>query len=170
MACQNNELYCFRPIGIVEEGLPKPEEPERKRLKSKYEVIGTIRVFDEYVEGLKGLEEYSHLIIVYVFHEAKEARLKLKHRVTGRELGIFATRYPPRPNPIAVSVVELVELRGPRLRVRGIDAWTGTPVLDIKPYDYYDIVKRPRVSRDFLEEWERKSSLYSQLVPWLGPC
>ena len=170
MVHQANDLYCFRPIGVVEEGLPRPGEPGRKHLRSKYEFVGTIRVFDEYVEGLEGLEEYSHIIVVYVFHEAREAKLKLKHRVTGRQLGVFATRYPPRQNPIAVSVVELVELEGPRLRVRGLDAWTGSPVLDIKPYDYYDIVKRPRVSHECLEEWKRKSSLYQQLVPWLGPC
>ncbi|MCG2895007.1 MAG: SAM-dependent methyltransferase, partial [Vulcanisaeta sp.] len=76
------------------------------------------------------------------------------------------------PNPIGLSVLELVKLEPPRLWLRGLDAWTGTPILDIKPYDYYDIVKRPRVPREFEEEWLRSYSekSYEKHAPWLGPC
>ncbi len=161
--------YCFKPIGIVEDGIPRPSEKEKRTFKSRYEFISTIRVFDEYVEGLRGLSEFSHIIVLYVLHEVKTTKLLVRHRTTGREIGVFATRYPVRPNPIGLSVVELVEFKPPILRVRGLDAWTGTPVLDIKPYDYYDIVKNPRVNKESLIEWNSKKELYSQLVPWLGP-
>lgn len=119
--------------------------------------MGVVRVFDEYVDGLQGLEEYSHIILIYLFHEQREARLKVRLKGTDKEVGVFATRYPIRPNPVGLSVLELVRLEPPpRLWLRGLDAWTGTPpIIDIKPYDYYDIVKSPRVPREFEEKWFR---------------
>lgn len=164
--------FRFRPIGIVEVGFPRPGEPDRERYRSRYEFVGVVRVFDEFVNGLLGLDEYSHVILIYVFHEVRETSLRVRLRGFDKEVGIFATRYPPRPNPIGLSVLELVKLEPPRLWLRGLDAWTGTPILDIKPYDYYDIVKRPRVPREFEEEWLRSYSekSYEKHAPWLGPC
>jgi tRNA-Thr(GGU) m(6)t(6)A37 methyltransferase TsaA len=164
--------FRFRPIGIVEVGFPRPGEPDRERYRSRYEFVGVVRVFDEFVDGLLGLDEYSHVILIYVFHEVKETSLRVRLRGFDKEVGIFATRYPIRPNPIGLSILELVRMEPPRLWLRGLDAWTGTPVLDIKPYDYYDVVKRPRVPREFEEEWLRSYSekSYDKYAPWLGPC
>ena len=164
--------YTLKPIGYVEVGLPRPGEPERDRYATRYDFIGVVRVYDEYVDGLMGLEEYSHVILIYVFHEQREVRLRVRLKGTDKEVGIFATRYPLRPNPIGLSVLELVKVEPPRLWLRGLDAWTGTPVLDIKPYDYYDVVKRPRVPREFEEEWLRSyvEKGYAEKVPWMGPC
>jgi tRNA-Thr(GGU) m(6)t(6)A37 methyltransferase TsaA len=164
--------FRFRPIGIVEVGFPRPGEPDRERYRSRYEFVGVVRVFDEFVNGLLGLDEYSHVILIYVFHEVKETSLRVRLRGFDKEVGIFATRYPIRPNPIGLSILELVRMEPPRLWLRGLDAWTGTPVLDIKPYDYYDVVKRPRVPREFEEEWLRSYSekSYEKHAPWLGPC
>jgi tRNA-Thr(GGU) m(6)t(6)A37 methyltransferase TsaA len=164
---------CFTPIGVVEEGLPKPWERGPRGPFSRFEVVSRIRIFDDYVEGLRGLEEFSHVIVVYWMHE--EHKLKLIGYPWGDErwglVGILATRFPPRPNPIGVTVVELVDVRPPYLLVRGLDAWTGTPVLDIKPYDYFDIVKKPRVPQWFVERWEQwKRRGRRDLAPWLGPC
>lgn len=164
-------VFAFRPIGVVERGLPQ----ERGSVRSKFEVRGVIRVFDEFLEGLEGLEEFSHLIVVYVMDRAGPPRLRVEHHVTGRTVGIFATRYPPRPNPIAVSVVELVRVEPPRLEVLWLDAWPGSPVLDVKPYDYFDIVRRPRVSPDFEAEWgawrERIPSIgLGRVLELIGPC
>ena len=168
----SNSTICLKPIGVVEEGIPRPWE--RCEVKSRYEIISTIRVYDEYVEGLKGLEDYSHVIVVYYMHEESEVRLTIKPWGVDRypTVGIFATRLPPRPNPIAISVVELVEVTVPRLKVRGLDAWSGSPVLDVKPYDYYDIVRNPRVPWWFREKWDewRRKWDYSRIAPWLGPC
>ncbi len=167
-----SELICLNPIGVVEEGLERPKE--RKAGRSRYDVISTIRVFDEFADGLEGLNEYSHIIVVYWMHEEKEVKLKVRPWGVEKypEVGIFATRFPPRPNPIGVTVVELISLEKPRIKVRGLDAWTGTPVLDLKPYDYYDIVRNPRVPGWFMERWREFKSKwdYDRLVPWLGPC
>ena len=163
-------MYTLRPIGVVEKGIPKPGDPSRASYSSRYEFIGVVRVYDEFIDGLQGLDEYSHVMLLYVFHEESRCLLRVKHKRSGRELGIFATKYTARPNPVGVSVVELVRLEAPRLWLRGLDAWTGSPVIDIKPYDYYDMVKRARVAKEAEEEWTEKSKLYSELVPWLGPC
>ena len=67
---------CFKPVGVVEEGLERPGG--YRASKSRYEVISTIRVFDEFVEGLEGLDEYSHIIVVYWMHEEREVRLRVR--------------------------------------------------------------------------------------------
>jgi len=164
--------YRFKPIGIVEVGFPRPNDPERGRYGSRYEFVGVIRVYDEYADGLLGLGEYSHIILIYVLHEAREVSLRVRLKGFDREVGVFATRHLTRPNPIGLSVLELVKLDPPRLWLKGLDAWTGTPVLDIKPYDYYDVVKRPRVPREFEEEWLRSyvEKGYGVHAPWMGPC
>ncbi|MGC8606518.1 MAG: tRNA (N6-threonylcarbamoyladenosine(37)-N6)-methyltransferase TrmO [Vulcanisaeta sp.] len=164
--------FVFKPIGYVEVGFPRPDEPDRSKYRTRYDFIGVVRVYDEYVDGLHGLDEYSHVILVYVFHEQREVRLRVKLKGTDKEVGIFATRYPMRPNPIGVSVLELVKIKPPRLWLKGLDAWTGAPIIDIKPYDYYDIVKKPKVPREFEDEWVRSyvEKKYGEKVPWLGPC
>jgi len=164
--------YRFKPIGMVEVGFPRPNDPEGGRYGSRYEFVGVIRVYDEYVDGLLGLGEYSHIMLIYVLHEAREASLRVRLKGFYGEVGVFATRHPIRPNPIGLSILELVKLDPPRLWLRGLDAWTGTPVLDIKPYDYYDVVKRPRVPREFEEEWSRSyvEKEYGMHAPWMGPC
>lgn len=162
----------LKPIGVVVDGLPRPGEGPRP--STRLAVVGVIRVYDEYVEGLRGLEEYSHAIILYWMHEAREARLKLCPWGDERlpEVGVFATRFPSRPNPIGLSVVEVLSVDPPLLRVKGLDAWPGSPVLDIKPYDYYDIVRKPRVPDWFERRWRewRARKRYDEVAPWMGPC
>lgn len=104
------------------------------------EELSSIRIFDEFAEGLQGLDTFSHLIILYWFHlrEAEEERKVLKvvpRRHPGApEVGVFASRSPSRPNPIGFSVVELVKVEGTILWTKGLDALEGSPILDIKPY------------------------------------
>ncbi len=161
--------FCFEPIGIVEKGLPRP--PLKEERKSRYEIESTIRIFEKYKDGLVGLEEYSHIIVLYIMH--RENRIKMLIRPWGRkdlpEVGIFATRFPPRPNHIALSVVELLKVEPPYIKVKGLDAWSGSPVIDIKPYDYYDIVKNPRIPKWLLARWNEKADTYMEVAPWLGP-
>ena len=113
------------------------------------------------------------MIVIWYMDREEEVRLKLTPRgnVGMLEVGIFATRFLPRPNHIATSVVELVSASGSCLTVSGLDAWPGSPVLDIKPYDYWDIVKNPKVSSWSKLFWEERSSQrhYAKVVPWLGP-
>lgn len=158
----------LKSIGVVVEGLPK----EGARPASRYLYISRIRIFDEYAEGLRGLEDYSHIFVIYYLHEVKEAELVVRPWGRGPAVGIFATRFPPRPNPIGVAAVELVAVRGAELLVRGLDAWTGTPVLDVKPLDFYDVVKSPRIPEWAREEWCRHKAerKYHEVAPWLGPA
>ncbi len=115
----------LRSIGVVE----RAEEQEAR-----------IRIFQEYCAGLKGIEEYSHLIILYWFHlrdSEKERQTLLifprKHEVNV-EKGVFACRSPSRPNPIALCVVQLLKTENCVLTVKGLDALEGSPIVDIKPY------------------------------------
>lgn len=99
-----------------------------------------IEIFEEYCEGLSGLEGFSHAIILYWFHQrdSEEHRKTLWVRPRGRPenplVGVFSSRSPSRPNPIGLCVVELIEVEKCRLVVKGLDAYEGSPVLDIKPY------------------------------------
>ncbi len=153
---------CLKPIGVVEVGYPRSGGVD------KYSYVSTIYVYEEYAEGLTGLEDYSHAHVLWHFHEAPPPKLKLKpwKREEMPEVGIFATRFPQRPNPIALTIVKIVQVEPPRLRVMGLDAWTGSPVLDIKPYDQLDVVNQFKVP-DWLEEVLKEKR--HTLPTWLGP-
>ncbi len=153
---------------MVDVGIDRPPSARG----SRYNVVSTIRVFNRYAAGLLGLEGYSHIFVIYWMHEVRDTRLVV--RPWGREdlpdVGVFATRFPPRPNPIGLSVVELLGVSPPKVFVKGLDAWTGTPVLDLKPYDYYDIVRRPHIPEWLCERWEQSRDTVRRAAPWLGPC
>jgi tRNA-Thr(GGU) m(6)t(6)A37 methyltransferase TsaA len=162
----------LKPIGVVEKGLECCGEG--KAARSRYEQVSIIKIFDEFVDGLEGLEEYSHVIVVYWMHKVSEVRLRVRPWGIERfpTVGIFATRFPPRPNPIGVTVAEPVSIEKPLIKVKGLDAWTETPVLNIKPYDNFDIVKKPMAPWWFKEMWStwKKKWRYEEIAPWLGPC
>ena len=93
-----------------------------------------IEIFPEFAEGLKDVAERPHLIILYWFDRADRGTLTAIPPHSKKEHGVFATRSPDRPNPIGLAVVDLLSIDGNRITVRGLDAFDGTPVLDIKPY------------------------------------
>jgi len=123
----------FTPIGTIHspftdlEGMPI--QPAGAR-----DGVGTVVIDPAYEAGLKDLEGFSHIYLIYHFHRAGPTRLRVIPFLDTREHGVFATRAPSRPNPIGISLVELVEVQGNRLTIRGIDVLDGTPLLDIKPY------------------------------------
>ena len=88
----------------------------------------------EYADGLDDLDGFSHVYLIYHLHRAGAAKLRYKPILQDVEHGIFATRAPCRPNPIGLSVVELVRREANVLHIRGVDILDGTPILDIKPY------------------------------------
>jgi len=104
------------------------------------EEASKVTIFPEFCAGLKGLENFSHIIILYWFHlrDHKKERQTLKvvprRHLGAPEVGVFSCRSPSRPNPIGLSVVELVEIKGCTLIVKGLDAMDGSPIVDIKPY------------------------------------
>jgi len=98
------------------------------------EVQGTVVVNGEFAAGLKDLEGFSHLILIYQFHRSEGYKLEVTPFMDKVPRGLFATRAPKRPNPIGLSVVHLERVEGNILHIKGIDVLDGTPLLDIKPY------------------------------------
>jgi tRNA-Thr(GGU) m(6)t(6)A37 methyltransferase TsaA len=98
------------------------------------EVEGTIEVFPQYSDGLKDLEGFSHIILLYNFHRSKGFDLHVVPFLDSAPRGIFATRAPKRPNPIGLSVHKLQRILNNILYVENVDILDGTPLLDIKPY------------------------------------
>jgi len=97
-------------------------------------VAGSILVLPKYLEGLKDLDGFSYVIILYHLHEICGYDLTVTPFLDNAPHGIFATRSPKRPNPIGLSVMELVEVRGAEVVLGNVDVLDGTPVIDIKPY------------------------------------
>jgi tRNA-Thr(GGU) m(6)t(6)A37 methyltransferase TsaA len=97
-------------------------------------VEGTVEVFPEYVRGLSDLEGFSHIVLVFHFHMMRGFDLMVTPYMDQVEHGVFATRAPGRPNPIGVSIVELVRIEDNRLIVQDVDIVDKTPLLDIKPH------------------------------------
>ena len=123
----------YKPIGIIhspfKEAKGTPIQPDAAK-----DIEGIIEVFSDYGNGLLDLTGFSHIIILFHCHLIKGYQLKVKPYMDDIEHGLFATRAPARPNPIGLSVVELIKIEKERLFVKGIDVIDGTPLLDIKPY------------------------------------
>ncbi len=98
------------------------------------DTVGEIEVFEQFTPGLKDLDGFSHIFVIYCFHESKGHDLTVVPFMDTVPRGVFATRAPRRPNPVGLSVVRVLGVDGNRVRVQGIDVLDGTPVLDIKPY------------------------------------
>jgi tRNA-Thr(GGU) m(6)t(6)A37 methyltransferase TsaA len=105
-----------------------------KGLGAKHDVDGALEILREFEGGLTDIEGFSHLFVVWVFDRARGFELLGTPPSDDRPHGVFATRSPRRPNPIGLTVVELLRRDGRLLHVRGVDMLNGTPILDIKPY------------------------------------
>lgn len=101
---------------------------------SRSDAVGQVMVYPEYEAGLKDLDGFSHVILIYWFHRAREFSLAVRPFLDRQPRGLFATRYPARPNHIGLSTVELTAVEGCTLHVRGVDVLDATPLLDIKPF------------------------------------
>jgi len=97
-------------------------------------IKGSVEVFKELIDGLKDLDGFSHIILIYHLHRSKGFKLSVKPFLDDQKHGVFATRAPNRPNAIGMSVVRLLEIKGNILTVENMDILDGTPLLDIKPY------------------------------------
>ena len=124
---------CCRPIGIIHTGHTCPEEAPIQPVYARG-CQGRVDIFPEYAEGLNDLDGFSNIYLVYHFHRADTVLLSVKPFLQDVERGLFATRVPCRPNPIRLSIVELLYRKDNVLYVDGVDMLDGTPLLDIKPY------------------------------------
>jgi tRNA-Thr(GGU) m(6)t(6)A37 methyltransferase TsaA len=140
----------LKPIGVIHTPYKNLEEiPIQGRLKT--EVKGTVEIYPEFSEGLKDVERFSHIILLYHFHCSGGPKLVAKPYLGPEERGIFAIRHPCRPNSIGLTVVQLVKKSGNKLEVSGVDMIDKTPLLDIKPYvPEFDAV--PEASSGWLED------------------
>jgi tRNA (adenine37-N6)-methyltransferase len=139
----SNKRIILAPIGYVRTDSVGYEVKD-KSLSSKIIVNGNL------VEALEGISGFSHLFVLFWLNQIKEEqRLTLKVHPRGRTdlplTGVFAVRTMLRPNPIGLTLVELTNVEKNVLTVKGLDAYDGTPVLDIKPYDPWDVVENPTV-------------------------
>jgi len=123
----------MRPIGYVRSPFSNTKEIP-KGLGAKHEAEGELEVLAEFDAGLADIEGFSHLYVIWVFDRVEGFELTATPPSDTRPHGVFATRSPRRPNPLGLTVVELMGRDGCRLRVRGVDMLDGTPILDIKPY------------------------------------
>jgi tRNA (adenine37-N6)-methyltransferase len=123
----------YEPIGVIRTGHTDPKEtPIQPVYAAGCE--GRAEVFPEFAAGLRDLEGFSHIYLVYHMHKSGRSRLTVKPFLQDVERGVFATRAPCRPNPIGLSVVRLVRREGNILHLDAVDVLDGTPLLDLKPY------------------------------------
>ena len=123
----------YKPIGVIYSEHTIAEETPIQPAYAKG-CRGRAEIFPEYEEGLRDLDGFSHIYLIYHFHLSTTAKLIVKPFLQDVERGVFATRAPTRPNAIGLSIVELVSREGNVLYLDGVDILDGTPLLDIKPY------------------------------------
>ena len=124
--------YKMYPIGVIHS--PHTEKSKTPIQPSRSQAIGRVELYPQFADGLQDIEGFSHLILLYVFHRSSEYSLKVTPFLDDQLRGLFATRYPCRPNPIGLSTVRFISREANVLEVEGVDVLDGTPLLDIKPY------------------------------------
>lgn len=120
------------PIGIIHTPFKSKKEAPMQNYKSK--AIGRVEVYKKYEKGLKDIEGFSHLILIYRFHKSRGFKLLVKPFLDNKLRGLFATRYPRRPNQLGITVVRLLKREKNILIIKGIEVLDKSPLLDIKPY------------------------------------
>lgn len=125
--------FVFRAIGVIRTPFT---DAEGTPIQGAFalDAEGTVEVKPEYAEGLKDLEGFSHIVLLYAFHRSEGYALRVTPYMDDARRGLFATRAPRRPNPVGFTVVGLSRVEGGTLHVAGVDMLDGTPLLDIKPY------------------------------------
>jgi tRNA (adenine37-N6)-methyltransferase len=119
-------------IGVIHSPFSDPAQAPIQASRSA--ATGSVEIFPQFDEGLQDLDEFSHIFLLYLIDCPQGYDLSVKPFLDDQEHGIFATRYPCRPNPIGLSLVHLLRVEGNRLDIEGVDMLDGTPLLDIKPY------------------------------------
>ena len=180
---ENRPQIHLQPVGVVRSEIktpmPQAGEPDMElkerlgRVRRYHENVQSsvceLVIFPEWEELLDGLEDFSHILVLYWPHliEPQRRNLKKVHPMGRKDLprqGVFATCSPARPNPVLVSAVPLLERTGNVLKVKGLEAVDGSPIVDIKPYvQHYYGVEQPKVP-----EWMKR--LYRELGIDIGAC
>jgi tRNA-Thr(GGU) m(6)t(6)A37 methyltransferase TsaA len=146
-------MFTSRPIGFVSSPYKNTSDVP-KGLGAKHDADGVLNILPEFEAGLADIEGFSHLIVIWEFDRSQGFELTATPPSGNRTHGVFATRSPLRPNPIALTTVELVTRDGANLYVRGVDMLDGTPILDIKPY--LSSIPTEKLRRGWLAEAEAR--------------
>ena len=158
---EETPIVKFKVIGYIRTPFSRKKGTPIQPYYSKAE--GQIEIFPEYVGGLDDLEEFSHIHLIYHFHRSEGMKLRVVPFLDEKKRGVFSTRAPIRPNPIGISVVELISINHSAnvIKVLGVDMLDSTPLLDIKPYvplfDQRD-AKTGWISHSLKEVQEEKTS------------
>jgi tRNA (adenine37-N6)-methyltransferase len=147
-------MFTPCPIGFIHTPYSATHEIP-KGLGAKHNAEGELEILPQFEQGLMDIEGFSHLFVIWAFDRSEGFELTGKPPVDDQPHGVFATRSPRRPNPIALTVVELLGREGARLRVRGVDMLDGTPILDIKPY--LSNIPEEKLRRGWLGEAEARN-------------
>jgi tRNA-Thr(GGU) m(6)t(6)A37 methyltransferase TsaA len=148
-------MFTPCPIGYVRSPYSETSQIPRG-LGAQHSAEGEIEILHEFEAGLADIEGFSHLYVIWCFDRADGFDLCAHPPCDDRSHGVFATRSPRRPNPIALTVLELMGRDGRRLKVRGVDMLDGTPVLDIKPY--LSSIPEDKLRRGWLAEAEARKA------------
>jgi tRNA-Thr(GGU) m(6)t(6)A37 methyltransferase TsaA len=124
--------FIIKSIGMIRTPFKSSEDTPIQ--SSKSDIPGYVELAPEYLDALKSLDSFSHIILVYWFHRAKTPQMQMKPFLDTEEHGLFSIRAPSRPNPIGLSIVKLLRIKGTRLDIEGVDMLDETPLLDIKPF------------------------------------
>jgi tRNA (adenine37-N6)-methyltransferase len=151
---KTDETLTLTPIGFVRSPFKDTAEIP-KGPGAAHRAEGTLELLPALEEGLQDIEGFSHLFVIWSFHRSEGFDLRARTPLDDRPHGVFASRSPRRPNPIGLTVVELLRRDGPRLHVRGVDMLDGTPILDLKPY--LSSVRAESLRRGWIAEAERRS-------------
>src|SRR6202166_926982 len=146
-------MFTSRPVGFVKSPY-KDAGQVPKGLGAKHEAEGVLVILPEFELGLSDIEGFSHLFVIWEFDRSDRFELLGTPPSDNRAHGVFATRSPRRPNPIGLTVVELLRRDGAELHVRGVDMLDGTPILDIKPY--MSSIPAEKLRRGWLAEAESR--------------
>ena len=149
------EIWQFQPIGFIRSQYERTSEVP-KGLGAQHQAEGILEVIPEYAPGLQDIEGFSHLFVIWVFHQTEGCELFGPCPADNLPHGVFATRSPHRPNPLGLTVVELLRREDNRLFLRGVDMLDGTPVLDIKPY--LTSIPQERLKRGWLAAAESRAA------------
>jgi tRNA (adenine37-N6)-methyltransferase len=154
----NNKMILMRPIGTIHSPYTETAQVPRGP-GAQHDAEGVLEILPEFAAGLADIEGFSHLFVIWAFHKSDGFSLSGTPPNDDRPHGVFATRSPRRPNPIGLTVVELLRRDGARLHVRGLDQLDGTPILDIKPY--LSSIPSDRLRRGWLDEAEARRAAIS---------
>ena len=146
--------WRMTPIGFIQSPYTATDQIPKGR-GAEHSAEGVLEVLPEFADGLQDVEGFSHLFLIWVFHESKGIELIGTPPLDDIPRGVFATRSPYRPNPIGLTVVKLLRREGSVLHLHGIDMLNGTPVLDIKPY--LSSIPMDQLKRGWLAEAEKRN-------------